>query len=242
LPLNHHEGRHITRSFVLVRRAVTHFNFLAKHTRVLVGVSGGVDSLVLLHLLLEYNRRFKQHWEIHACHIDPGFPKWRTDVLQQLFEKQHIPYHIVKADIYKKIKDIGNKCYRCSRERRKTLLETASRLNIFQIALAHHKQDVVETVIMNMIYNGAISTLTPKQSVIHGRFFLVRPLYYFEKDTIQAIARTRGLPSNDNVCAYYQDSKREVVRDFLEKTKKHNPDVYKNIFRSIFHINKAYMP
>jgi tRNA 2-thiocytidine biosynthesis protein TtcA len=147
-----------------------------------------------------------------------------------------------QADIYKKIKDIGNKCYRCSRERRKTLLETASRLNIFQIALAHHKQDVVETVIMNMIYNGAISTLTPKQSVIHGRFFLVRPLYYFEKDTIQAIARTRGLPSNDNVCAYYQDSKREVVRDFLEKTKKHNPDVYKNIFRSIFHINKAYMP
>lgn len=242
MPLNHREGRHITNSLVLVRRAITHFNFLAKHTRVLVGVSGGVDSLVLLHLLIEYNRRFKQHWEIHACHIDPRFPRWRTDTLRQLFDEQSIPYHIVEVDIHKKIKDIDNRCYRCSRERRKTLLETASRLNIFQIALAHHKQDVAETVIMNMIYNGTISTLTPKQSVIHGRFFFVRPLYYFEKKTIRAIAKTYGLPPNDNICAYYQDSTRDMVRDFLEKTREHNPDIYKNIFRSIFHIKKAYMP
>ncbi len=221
---------------------MTHFNLLPKHTRLLVGVSGGVDSLVLLFLLAEYNERYKQQWEITACHIDPGFPGWRTDTLIQFFDALNIPDHIVKKDIFKKIKNVTNKCYPCSRERRKTLLETASRLNVFHVALAHHKQDVAETAIMNMIYNGEMATFTPKQSVIHGRFFLVRPLYYFEKKTIRAIAGTQGLPPNKNVCPYHQESKREAVRDFLERTREHNPDVYKNIFRSIFHINKAYLP
>lgn len=242
MPLNHHQGRHINSGFVLLKRALTHFNFLARHTRVLVGVSGGVDSLVLLHLLLEYDRRYQRHWEIHACHINPQFPGWQSTTLHHLFEGLSIPYHIVRKNIHTKIKDAGNKCYRCSRERRKALLETASGLNIFQVALAHHKQDVAETVIMNMIYNGQFSTLTPRQSVIHGRFYFVRPLYYFEKDTIRAIARSYGLPANDNICPFYQDSKREVVRNFLERTKEHSPDIYKNIFRSLSHINKAYLP
>ncbi|UCC12035.1 MAG: tRNA 2-thiocytidine biosynthesis protein TtcA [candidate division WOR-3 bacterium] len=243
MPLKEHEGRHlVTSSLILIKRAVTHFNLLPKHTRLLVGVSGGVDSLALLFLLREYNKRYNQQWEITACHIDPGFPGWRTDTLRQFFGELNITHHVVKKDIYEKIKDVTNRCYPCSRERRKTLLETASGLNIFHVALAHHKEDVAETVIMNMIYNGEISTLTPKQSVIHGRFFFVRPLYYFEKNTIRAIAETQGLPPNKNVCPYYQESKREVMRDFLERIHEHNPDVYKNIFRSIFHINKAYLP
>ncbi len=207
-----------------------------------MAVSGGVDSLVLLLLLIEYNRKFNQQWELHACHVDHQFPGWNTEVLQKFLVHCKIPYTIVKTTAGKKIEKTKKKCYRCARERRKTLLEIAEKNNIFEIALAHHKQDVAETLFLNMMYNGEISALIPKQSVIQGRFSFIRPLYYVDKEQIRTLARLYRLPTNDNICPYYQESKREAVRRFLEKIKKGNPDVYKNIFRSMYHIRHAYMP
>ena len=137
---------------------------------------------------------------------------------------------------------MNNRCYPCSRERRKTLLEVADQQSIFQIALAHHTQDAVETLFLNMIYNGELSTLIPKQSVIQGRYFFVRPLYYLSKEQILNIANALGLSKQRNICPYYKDSKREMIRNFLDKIKKDNPDVYKNIFRAIFHLKKTYLP
>ena len=243
MPLDKSEGhRLVSTSLALMKQAIERHGFLEKNSSVLVGVSGGVDSQVLLLLLVEYNERYRQKWDIHACHINPQFPQCNVHYLKEFFAKNNVPYIIRKTDIYKKIKNSRNKCYPCARERRKNLLEIADKLDIFQIALAHHKQDVAETILLNMMYNGEISTVIPKQSVIQGRFFFIRPLYYFEKDKIKTIAQIYGLPDRSNVCPYYKESKREVVRDFLEKIKKENPDVYKNIFRSIFHIKKTYMP
>jgi len=140
------------------------------------------------------------------------------------------------------IEKAEKKCYRCARERRKKLLEVAEKNDIFQIALAHHKQDVCETLLLNMMYNGEMSALVPKQSVIQGRFSFVRPLYYIDKKQIRTIAELYRLSPMSTPCPYYQDSKRELVREFLETIKKDNPDVYTNIFRSIYHIKHAYMP
>jgi len=243
LPFDKIEGRRLINTcFGLVKQAIERHEFLGKNSRVLVGVSGGVDSLCLLLLLLEYNNRYQRKWEIHACHVDPQFPSWNSDKLKNIFVKHKVPHTIIKAAIYKRIKTLPYKCFFCSRERRKRLLEVADRLGIFQIALAHHKQDVTETILLNMIYNGEISTLTPKQPVIQGRFFFIRPLYYFDKRKNLALAQVYRLPVVKNICPYYKDSKREMVRNFLKRVQKENPDVYKNIFRSIFHIKKAYMP
>ncbi len=243
MPLDKSEGhRLVSMSLALMKQAIERHGFLEKNSSVLVGVSGGIDSQILLLLLSEYNDRYLQKWDIHACHVNPQFPRWNVHYVKEFFEKNSVSYIMRKTDIYKKIKDSPKKCYLCSRERRKSLLEVADKLGIFQIALAHHKQDVTETILLNMIYNGEISTLIPKQSVIQGRFFFIRPLYYFEKERIKNIAQIYHLPDRSNVCPYYEESKREVVRNFLEKIKEENPDVYKNIFRSIFHIKKSYMP
>ncbi len=237
------EGRRLINSCLsLVKQAIQRHGFLEKNSRVLVSVSGGMDSLVLLLLLLEYNQRYNQKWGIHACHINPQFPEWHIDNLKKIFKKYSIPHTIIKININKKIKNIDKKCYPCARERRKKLLEVADKLGFFQIAFAHHKQDVAETILLNMIYNGEMSTLVPKQSMIQGRFFFIRPLYYLDKQNIQAIAQIYNLPTTSSTCPYYKDSKRETVRNFLEKIKEENPDVIKNIFRSIFHIKKTYMP
>ncbi|MFX1506338.1 MAG: hypothetical protein ACFFDC_09510, partial [Promethearchaeota archaeon] len=93
---------------------------------------------------------------------------------------------------------------------------------------------IAETILLNMIFNGEISTVVPKQSVIQGRFFFIRPLYYFDKEKIITLARIYGLPETSNICPYYKDSKREMERDFLERIKKDNPHVYKNIFTGLW--------
>jgi tRNA 2-thiocytidine biosynthesis protein TtcA len=205
-------------------------------------VSGGVDSLILLLLLIEYNHRFKKQWDIRACHVDHQFPKSDTTPLRDFLVACGIPYTIIKTKALPAIEKADKKCYRCARERRRKLLEVAENNDIFQIALAHHKQDVCETLLLNMIYNGEMSTLVPKQSVIQGRFFFVRPLYYIDKRQIETIAELYRLSPIRTLCPYYQDSKRESVREFLETIKKDNPDVYTNVFRSVYHVRHTYMP
>lgn len=170
------------------------------------------------------------------------FPGWTTTLLKPLLSKHNIPYTIVKQNIYRKIKDVKNKCFSCSRERRKRLLDLAGKLDTFNIALAHHKEDVVETLLLNIFYTGRMSTLMPKQPIVHGRFYFVRPIYYLDKETILGIARVLGLKSHANICPYYKNSRRETVRGMLSKIKKKNPDIYTNIFGSIFNTKKAYMP
>jgi len=226
----------------LVRRAIYKFHFLEKNSHVLVAVSGGVDSLVLLFLLVEYNKRFRQNWEITTCHINPQFPDWDVKTIEDIFIKLNIPYHIIKTNINKNILNLEKKCFACAHERRRKILELADSLNIFQVALAHHQQDVDETLLLNMIYNGEISTLIPKQSLIHGRFFFIRPLYFLDKEIIQKIAQVYNLPKHRNICPYSRESKRDMIRNFLEGIRKENPDVYKNIFNSLFNIKELYLP
>lgn len=197
---------------------------------------------MLLFLLQEYSAIYQQSWNITAAHIHPMFPGWTTTLLKPLLSKHNIPYTIVKQNIYRKIKDVKNKCFSCSRERRKRLLDLAGKLDTFNIALAHHKEDVVETLLLNIFYTGRMSTLMPKQPIVHGRFYFVRPIYYLDKETILGIARVLGLKSHANICPYYKNSRRETVRGMLSKIKKKNPDIYTNIFGSIFNTKKAYMP
>lgn len=215
---------------------------LEKHTSVLVGISGGIDSLVLLFLLKEYNDKYRQKWDIKTAHIDAGFPGWDPDQLHHYLSAKNIQITTVSTAIYKKIKNAADKCFVCSRERRKMLVEIAEGLDIFNIALAHHQEDVVETLLLNILYTGRMGTILPKQSIIRGRFSFVRPLYHLDKKNIIGIAGAYGLKSFGNACPYYEDSRREWIRESLQKIQSRNPDVYANIFRSIFNINKQYMP
>ena len=232
----------IKQGLTSVRYALRHNSLLEKHTSVLVGVSGGIDSLVLLFLLIAYRDTFKQHWTIKAAHIDMGFPDWNPPDLQECLSQRNIHYVVAKADIYHRLLNTQDKCFLCSRGRREKLMKIAEKCNTFNIALAHHQEDVAETLLLNMLHTGRISTLLPKQAVVHGRFFVVRPLYYLDKRTILKIGQAFGLKNFGNSCPFYRDSRRESVRNMLNKIKKKNPDIYNNVFHSIFNIKKPYMP
>lgn len=230
------------RAFSRLRYALEKHRCLDKHGRVVVAVSGGLDSVVMLFMLVEYNRKFCQSWQIHAVHVDPRFPNWKTGRLEEYFKTLGVSHKIIAADIYRKIVRSEKKCFSCSRARRRHLLEEADRLNIFNIALAHHRQDAVETLLLNIVYGGEIATCLPRQSVIRGRFFFIRPLYYFDKRLIRDIARRFGLPAEANDCPFSKNNKREKIRFFLSEVQKEFPDVYRGIFNGMFNIKRAYLP
>ncbi|MBN2621705.1 hypothetical protein JXB22_11540 [candidate division WOR-3 bacterium] len=241
--LTKQEGRNrINEGLALIRRTKERYGFLEKHARVLIGISGGVDSAALIALLHEYNERYAQGWFLHACHVSTDIPGYEPTSIIPLVESFKVPYTIKKGRIPGSASEKLSICYRCARQRRQKLLEVADSMNIQQIALAHHKQDVAETFLLNIMYNGEISTLLPKQSVIQGRYFFIRPLYGFEKKSINMITSIYNLRVNRAVCPYFKASKRNNVRTFLEQCQKKNPDVYKNIFRALAHVKRAYLP
>jgi tRNA 2-thiocytidine biosynthesis protein TtcA len=215
---------------------------LDKNSRVLVGVSGGADSLALLYILDLYNRRFGLNWEIQAAHVDPQFPGWDTTAVREFCAKIGIPCTLVGVPIDRKIRKLDNRCFFCSRERRRRLLEVAEDQNIFNVALAHHQEDVAETLLLNLLYNGEIAVFLPKQSVIHGRFHFIRPLYFFEKDDIEDLGKAMDFPADRNSCPYSRESKREKVRGFLSDQGKTHPATYRNIFNALFNIKRSYLP
>jgi len=241
--LTKQEGRNrINEGLTRIKRIKERYGFLEKHSRVLVGVSGGVDSSVLVALLHEYSTRYSENWKIHACFVDSNIHgKIRIDV-EKYLRSIGIAYTVIKSNIPRSKSPKISMCYTCSRQRRKALLEVAESMNIQQIALAHHKQDVAETLILNMIYNGETSTFVPKQSVIQGRHFFIRPIYEFEKKEIKTIAVLYDIPHVKTGCPHFKDSKRNTVRKFLEHCRKDNPAVYKNIFRAVRQIKRTYLP
>ncbi len=208
----------------------------------LVGLSGGIDSCALLYLLVRYNEKYRQGWEIRAAHIDPQFPGWKADLVRGFAENLGVPFDYFQSPIAARIRDLRHRCFFCSRERRRRLLELAEAQNIFTVALAHHREDVVETLLLNMLYNGEIAVCLPRQSVIHGRFYFIRPLYYFTKEDILELDRFLHFPRDVNVCPFGHDSKRERVRTFLAEIRKQNPAVYNNLFGVLFNIKREYLP
>ncbi|MGQ9464928.1 MAG: tRNA lysidine(34) synthetase [bacterium] len=232
----------IRSAFSLVSKVIRRFDILKANTGVVVGISGGIDSLVLLFLLKEYNNHFQQHWDIYACHIDPGFPGWNTDAIEDFCKKLEIPYKIIKIHINKHLQSVEKKCFFCARERRRRLLEYAESLNVFQVALAHHLEDVAETFLLNIIYNGEVSAIVPRQPVIQGRFSFIRPIYYLSKKEIQKIAHVSKFPDVVNNCPYYQISKRQKIKNFLNEIALEYPGVYNSIFNGIRNIKIPYLP
>jgi tRNA 2-thiocytidine biosynthesis protein TtcA len=233
-------------SYSLFKKAVEKHALLEEGEKVLIGVSGGVDSLVLSHLFNAYNLRRKKDWKLLAVHINPGFPNWRTQKIQKFFESINIPYMISDIDVPKKLAQVGNKkfssCFFCARERRKRLFEIADKEGIKKIALAHHLEDVNETYFLNLLFASATTTFVPKQRLFQNQFYIIRPIYYFDKPLILRYVKSYGLPHIKNQCPYEKDNQRMKIRRFLNNLYKKNPRIKTNIFWGIKNIKLNYLP
>ena len=227
----------------LVGKAIHCYGLIQDGDRILVGVSGGKDSLTLLHLLKERLKRVPINYELFPVHIDLGFSSERAEVLKDFFERQGLSYHIEFTDIGRKANSPENRenpCFLCSWERRKRLFQLANRLKCNKVALGHHKDDIIETLLLNIFYSGEISTMLPLQSLFKGKITIIRPLSLLEEKKIQRFAREIGLPYGPSGCPSSGKTKRKEVKEIIEALSKKNHRVKGNIFRSLSNIKLDY--
>lgn len=224
-----------------VGRAITDYQMLSDGDKIAVAVSGGKDSLTLLRILNDRKSFVPIKYEILAVHIDLGYPCQHPKILAEYFKKLRINYTIEKVDILKgkTRKDIS--CFWCSWNRRKALFKVADRFGCNKVALGHHKDDIVETILLNLFFNGEISAMSPKQELFNGKVVIIRPLTYVEEDMIVRFAKIAGFPHEKCACPNSITSNRTRITNIIKDLKSICPDVKTNIFRSIKRIKKDYL-
>jgi len=228
----------------LVGKAVHRYGLIQEGDRILVGVSGGKDSLSLLHLLHERSKRVPIHYELLPVYIDLGFDSSQTETLKSFFEARGLPYHMEFTDIGVRANSVENRenpCFLCSWERRKNLFRLAHRFKCNKIALGHHKDDIIETLLLNIFYSAEISTMLPLQILFKGKITLIRPFALVEEKKIERFAREMGFPFGPSGCPSSGKTKRKVVKDLIEMLSKKDRRVKGNIFRALSNIKLDYM-
>jgi len=224
-----------------VGRAITDYQMLSESDKIAVAVSGGKDSLTLLRVLADRQKFVPIKYEILAVHIDLGYPCMNPKVLAEYFKSQGINYHIERIDILKgkTRKDIS--CFWCSWNRRKALFKVAERFGCHKVALGHHKDDIVETILLNLFFHGEISAMSPKQELFGGKIIIIRPLAYVEEDMIRRFARSAGFPHQKCACPNSLTSNRTKITHIIKDLEKVCPQLKTNIFKSVKRIKADYL-
>jgi len=225
-------------------KAIHQYGLIADGDRIMVGVSGGKDSLTLFHLLNERRKRVSIHYELVPVHIDLGFGSDRSKILKEFFESKGLFYHIEQTDIGRRANSSENRenpCFLCAWERRKRLFHLAHHFKCNKIALGHHKDDIIETFLLNIFYSAEISTMLPIQSLFRGKITLIRPLALIEEKKIERFAKQMNLPFGPSGCPVSGKTKRKEIKELIEGLEKKNRKIRGNIFRSLSNIKMEYL-
>ena len=224
-----------------IGRAIMDYKMLDAGDRIAVAVSGGKDSLALLRILNDRRAFVPIKYSVVAVHIDLGYPRSISAKLEKYFRKAGVEYHIEKVDTLRKTAKKDINCFWCSWNRRKALFEAANRLNCSKVALGHHLDDIVETILLNLFFQGEISAMSPKQELFKGKITLIRPLAYVEEYMIKRFAREEKIPHDTCRCPNSITSNRTKMGKIIQDLKRTCPEVKKNIFRSVKRIKTDYL-
>jgi tRNA 2-thiocytidine biosynthesis protein TtcA len=227
-----------------IGQAMHDYGMLADMDRVLIAVSGGVDSLVLTWLLNYWRRKAPIHYEILAVHIDNGFDSQMGDKVEKQLQDIGVQYQIEKTNFWETAaaaEEGKSVCYHCARLRRNRLFAIAEQENFNKLAFGHHKDDIIETFFINLLYGGNISTMVPKQKLFHGKLNIIRPMAYLEKQEIVEVAGSLGIKPVKNPCPQDEDSKRQEARKIAASLSEMNPGAKSNIFAALSNIREGYL-
>lgn len=241
-------SRH-SKTYALINRlagkAIHAYHMINDGDRVVVGLSGGKDSMTLLYVLSERRRRIPVKYQLYPVYIDPGFDNSFAEQLKQacssLLGLDLIVEMTNHGPLAHSEENFHNPCFLCSRLRRKRLFEIARDLGCDTLALGHNKDDIIETLFINMLYSGHISAMVPKQGFFRGKFHIIRPLSFVDESAIRRFSAQMGFPVFDNQCPSSKNSKRSEIKDILSKIYAMNPNVKGNIFRSMSQVRGEYL-
>lgn len=228
-----------------VGKALHQYNMISHKDRILVGLSGGKDSFILTWILSERLKRIPINYELYSVHVDLGFDGGFSRSLAEYCSQIGIELRVEHTDygvLAHSSKNRENPCFLCSRLRRKRLFEIADELGCNKVALGHNKDDIIETLFMNIFYAGEISSMLPSQSFFQGKFSLIRPLAFVDEDVIGRFAKEKAYPVFNNPCPTSKTSKRHEVKKMLKELYRNNKKVKGNIFRAMHHVKMDYLP
>ncbi len=223
-----------------VRRAVQDYDMIRDGDVIGVGISGGKDSLVLLIALCELKRFLPIHYSIRAIHVDLGFDGGSIRESRRICEHYGIPLHIVKTQISRVIfeeRKEKNPCSLCSKMRRGALGNAARELGCNLLALGHHRDDVVETLLLNLFYAGRIATFEPTSYLDRSELTLIRPLIYLEEKDILYYCNKHAITPDESGCPADEKTHREEIKQLLRTLSKENRDITSKIFGAICRAN-----
>lgn len=227
-----------------VGRAIHDYQMIASGEKILVGVSGGVDSLTMLKLLYDLRKKAPLDFDLLPVYVDPGFKRGFAEDLKAYVGEKYGSMMVDLTDhgiVAHSLDNLENPCFVCSRLRRKRFFEIAKEQGCSKIALGHNKDDLIETLFINMFFAGKIGTMKPNQSFFNGEINIIRPLSYVEKSDILSMSRLFKFPRFTNPCPSDGSTKRDTVRQLLEDLYKDNCHIKGNIFRSMGRVKTDYL-
>ena len=228
----------------LTGRAIADFNMIEEGDRVMVCLSGGKDSYTLLDILIDLRVKAPIRFEILAVNLDQKQPDFPEHILPEYLQSLNVPFHIIERDTYSVVKRVipENKtmCGLCSRLRRGTLYGFAEDNGITKIALGHHRDDIIETLFMNMFNNGALKAMPPWLRSDDGKNIVIRPLAYCREQDIEAYAEFREFPIIPcNLCGSQDNLQRQATKSMLRDWESRFPGRIENIFRSVQNVKPS---
>jgi len=226
-------------------QALNRYGMIADGDRIALGLSGGKDSWALLWLLNDLRRRAPIDFELFPVYIDPGFNGGPGAEIAAHGRRLGFDVRIEHTDDgLMAHSDVNreNPCFLCARLRRKRLFEIAEELGCRKLALAHHKDDLIETLFLNIFYGGEISTMVPRQPFFNGKLVVIRPLALADEDTLAYFSREMQWPIKANPCPSAGTSKRAEIKAMLQQMYRRNHKIRGNIFRAMRHVKSEYLP
>jgi tRNA 2-thiocytidine biosynthesis protein TtcA len=229
----------------LLGKAIRDYNMIADGDRVAVAVSGGKDSFSLLHMLKERLKWVPVKYDLLAIHLDMGFEGTQPERIELTCREMGIQFYFEQTDYGLRAHGEENKenpCFLCSWLRRKRLFNLSRTLHFSKIAFGHNKDDIIETLFLNMFFSGELSTMLPKQILFEGELAIIRPLALLDESRIKGFAKRLEVPEIPNPCPSASKSYRQDIKAFLSTFYARNRKIRGNIFHALTHVRPEYLP
>lgn len=226
-----------------VKSAIYDFGLIDDGDSVMVGISGGKDSFALLDLLVNLNKSLPVKFRVEACHVRASDTPYKADeeFMISYCEANQIPLHFKEITVDYKPDGRRPACFICSWKRRKQLFAIARERKCTKLALGHHLDDAVETLLMNMIHHSSISSIPPRLSMFDGELFAIRPLILVHDSELVKYNEQLNFPDEVSLCPHEDKTSRDQVRKLMQECDKLNRSARENIFRSMGNILHEYI-
>jgi tRNA 2-thiocytidine biosynthesis protein TtcA len=217
--------------------AVRDYNMIEDGDHVMVCHSGGKDSFALLELITAYQKKAPEKFTIVVVNLDQNFPGYPKNLLPDYFEGSDILFQVIEQNIYgvikDKISDGKNVCSLCSRLRRGALYNFAQKNGVTKIAMGHHKNDMVETLFLNMFYGGRLKSMPPKLLTDSEAFVVIRPMAYIHEKDLSRYADVMGFPIiSDHLCGVAENKQRKIIKQMVNEWSRQFPGRLETVFKS----------